>query len=478
MAGPSVQVAFATKVGSSSSPGVNTGRFFVVGLFGRGRTDRAVTARNFREVTDAFGDRVAYGAAWDSLRVFFDEGGSEAVIARVVGGAATAGTVTFNDSLAAPALKVDALGAGAWSSDITVQITAGTVADTVRAIVTHGTGLEVYDNAATTAALVNQMNASRYVRGTDLGAGLPAVAAATALSAGTDDRAAIVTATVTDALELFPASLGTGAVAIPGYSADLVGAGLIAHAKATRRVALLAPEEGATKAELKVAAQTLVSPDGKYAMLAAPWININIAPNITVSTSPEGYVAGARARAHARMGAWAAVAGVSSAAKTVVSIERDIQQAEYDELSDAAVSVIVTRAGRVVLYGYRSLDSDTVNYRLLSAQDTLNWLAQRCEDALQPFVFAPIDGSGGLLGQVEGLLRGILDDVRVRGGVFARVIDGELIDPGYSVDVGDSVNTLESLANNILRAQVAVRLSPQAELIELTIIRVALTASV
>lgn len=480
MAGPSVRVGFATRLGSSSIVGADTGRYFVAGLFDRGPTTGPVTVRSFRELTDRFGPRVAYSAAWDSLRLYFDEGGSQAVVGRVVGPAATVGTYTFDDGAGtpAPALKVDALGAGAWSSGVTVEIAAGTLANTRKAIVRFDGDLEIFDNATTTADLANRLNASKYVRGTDLGAGLVAVKAATALSAGADDRAAVTTQLAIDALDLFPVSLGTGAVALPGYSADLVGAALIAHAKATRRVAILAPAVGEDKAGLIALAQSLVGADGKYAMLAAPWVRITIAPGVTTLVSPEGYVAGARARAHTRYGPWAAAAGVASAAQSIVAAEREIPFDEYDELSDALVSLIVTRAGRVVLYGYRSLDVDTANYRLLSAQDMLNWLAQRSEEALEPFVFAPIDGSGGLTGQIDGVLRGILDDVRMRGGLYARVIDGDMVDPGYSVDVGNSVNTTESLAQNILRAQVAVRLSPHAELIELTIIRVALTAAV
>lgn len=478
MAGPSVQVGFATRLGSSSSIGAGTGRYFVAGLFERGRTDSAVRVTSFREFTDRFGARVAYSAAWDSLRMFFAEGGSEAVVARIVGAAATVGTKTFKDAAAADSIRIDALGAGAWSADVSVEITAGSMDDTVRAIVTYLDQIEVFDNATSAADLANKLNQSLYVRGVDLGGGLPAVAAAAALSAGADDRAAVVTQTYVTGLDKFPAGLGAGAVALPGQTADLVGASLIAHAKATRRVALLAPKVGATQQELVVLAKTLVGVDGKYAMLVAPWVRISDRPGGTLLVSPEGYVAGARARAHTRSGPWAAAAGSISASTSIVAVEREVQQSEYDTLSDVGVSLIVTRAGRIVLYGYRSLDVDSTNYRLLSAQDTLNWLAQRCEDSLEPFVFAPIDGNGGLLGQVEGVLRGILEDVRLRGGLYARVVDGDMVDPGYSVDVGNSVNTTESLAQNILRAQVAVRLAPHAELIEITIIRVALTASV
>jgi hypothetical protein len=46
------------------------------------------------------------------------------------------------------------------------------------------------------------------------------------------------------------------------------------------------------------------------------------------------------------------------------------------------------------------------------------------------------------------------------------------------VDVGPTVNTPASLANNELRAQVSVRVSPDSELITITIVNVPITEAV
>lgn len=485
--GPGVIVETATRAGQAASNGADTGRYFVAGLFDRGRTDAPVLVRSLRELVERFGERTAYSAAWDSLATYFSEGGTQAYVRRVVGAAAAPGTLTLQDRAGAPldTVRVDALGGGAWSTGVTVEVAAGTAADTVKVIVRYGQDVETFDNATTPADLANKLNDSKYVRGVNLGSAtaapnnLPAVVAATALSAGTDDRAAVDTAAMTAALDGFPAGLGTGAVALPGYSADLVGAALRTHAKATRRVAILATAVGQATAQAKATAQSLTSVDGAYTMLAYPWVRISIAPGVTQLVSPEGYVAAARARAHTSTGPWGAAAGPDSAARTLVGLELDVTQTDGSDLNDAGVSVIRTVAGQIVLYGYRSLAIDAVNYRLLSAQDTLNYLAQRAEDALAKFVFAPMNS--GLLGQVDGVLRGICADIRVRGGLYpwyTASVPREEIDPGYSVDVSDAVNTIESLAANELRASVAVRLAEHAELIRLTLIRVGLTAAV
>ena len=482
MAGPGVITTFGVRGGGSGGTGVGSGRYFVAGLFETGPTDAPVRVRNMRELEDNFGARAAYSSAYDSLRCFFGEGGAEAYVLRVAGPAATKGTLTLKDGAGVPVdtLRVDAVGPGAGSAGTTVEVLVGAPVDTAKVVVRTGDEVETYTGVSS-ADIAARMSGSKRVRGVNLGGGLPAPVAATALSAGADDRATVTAATVTGSLDKFASSLGTGAVATPGYSADLVAAALIAHAKLTRRVAILAPPVDSSTGDLVTLASSLIGGDGQYALLAAPWVTINVGPGITLVTSPEGFVAGVRARAHAASGPWSAAAGMSSAARSLVGVEREIGQDEGSTLNAAGVSVIRTLVGRTVLYGYRSLAADRDNYALVSAQDTLNWLAQACEDALLPFVFAPIDGNGGLLGQVEGVLRGICEGARSGGGLFAKY-EGEaprsMVDPGYSVDVGDSVNTAASLAQNVLRARVAVRLSPHAELVELTIIKVSLSAAV
>ena len=479
-AGPGVVIETLTRAGASGGSGADSGRYFVAGLFERGRTDAPVLVKSVKELVDHFGDRTAYSAAWDSLSTYFAEGGSQAYVLRVAGPAATKGTLTLKDAQNADSLKVDALGAGSWSTSVTVEVLAGTTPNTAKILVRSGSTVEVYDNMGTASEAASRLTSSNLVRGTAMGGGLPAVSTsgAVALSAGSDDRASVTAATMTDALDKIPGTLGTGAVALPGYPADSVGAALIAHAKATRRVAILGLAVGTSPNAAKLAAQQLTGADGSYAMLAYPWVRIQLAPGVTQLISPEGYVAAARARAHTADGPWGAAAGPNSTARSLVGLEVETGNSDGSDLNAAGVSVIRTVGRSIMLYGYRSLAVDAANYRLLSAQDTMNYLAQRCEDALAAYVFAPINS--GTLGQVEGSLRGICEDIRARRGLYELYTDStprELVDPGYSVDVA-GVNTRESLAQHQLNAVVAVRLTENAELVHLSLIRVALTAAI
>lgn len=129
------------------------------------------------------------------------------------------------------------------------------------------------------------------------------------------------------------------------------------------------------------------------------------------------------------------------------------------------------------LYGWRSLSVNETDYKSLTVGDTLNRLVTECEARLEPFVFRTIDGRGRLLSQMQGILIGVLEPFRAAGGLFERTVDNEVIDPGYSVNVGPNINTIQSLADNEIRANVAVRLSPNASTIDLTIVKVGLAAA-
>ena len=141
----------------------------------------------------------------------------------------------------------------------------------------------------------------------------------------------------------------------------------------------------------------------------------------------------------------------------------------------AKVSAIRNINSTVRLYGWRSLSNDTLNYSLLIGRDTLNRLVVESESRLEQYVFQTVDGKGQLLSTINGTLVGILEPSRQSGGLFERfAANGDLIDPGYLVETGSTINTLENLANNEVKARVSVRVSPAAALISVTIVKVGL----
>lgn len=480
---PGVNVRTATRSGPVNPTVPESGRYFVVGQFERGRTDVAQRVRSLAELEVLYGSRVSYGSAYDDLRTYFEEGGTEAYVVRVVGPAATKGTLTLMDGAGTPAssLKVDAIGAGAWSTGVTVTVAAGTLASTYKLTINGplADDTETYDNLLTAADGVAALSRSAYVRGTDMGGAKPANLTATALSAGADDRASITASIMGDGLDLFGPEFGAGAVAIPGYASSLVGADLMAHAKTNRRLALMAPALGASVSDAITAASSLIGVDGEYGGLFYPWVRVPLGGSASKLISPEGYVAAQRARAHLDVGPWAAPAGERAIARFVMGLERELTRAQGDQLDEGHVSAIRTIAGTTRLYGWRSLSSDVDNYALLTGRDVLNTVAYECERRLERYVFQTIDGKGQLLASVAGELVGIVDPMRAAGGLYENYdADGNLVDPGYSVDVGPTVNTLAVLNANKIAAVLALRVSPVGTLIDLTIVKAGLTATV
>lgn len=485
------RVTTAVRSGPTSRLVAPGSPFFVAGITERGDTAAAVRVSSMQEYADLLGGRVSYGAVYDALRCYFEEGGTRAFVARVVGAGAAVGDLVLVDRAGAPVntLRIDAKDSGAWSANVTVEVAAGSVAGTYRLVIryagTGGPGIEVYDNLVTPADAVQKLATSAYVRGTDLASATvapnnqPAILAPTALSAGTDDRATVVAATHTAALVKFPKPLGPGAVAIPGQGSAAVGPLLMAHAAANYRIALLAAAAGANDAATIAEAQALRANVGaEFTGLAGPWVQMPDDAGGIRLVSPEGFVAGVRARVQQLRGPFRAAAGELAAARFVVGVERVIDEAATNNLNDGEVIPIRVVGGRVQPYGWRSLSLDEVNYSLLTGRDVLNDLASQAEADAQALAFETIDGEGKVFSDLAAILLAIVQPMRARGGLYPqRDGAGNEIDPGYRVDTGPAVNTPDSLAANQLRGVMSVRPSPTGQLVDILITKATVTAS-
>lgn len=477
---PGVNIRTTTATGPASNARDAAATYFVAGITERGPVaGKRPELRSLADYVRHYGARVNYGALYDNLRTYFEEGGVRAFVARTVGPAATVGTrALLNDAGPAVAtLRIDAASPGDWSARVDVAVDDGALPDTFTlTILFDDVVVETWRDLVSGADAAAQLSRSAYVRATDLGAGIPAAAGAAALSAGTDDRGAVTAAHHVAALNTLGEELGTGLVAIPGQPSGTVGVGLAAHAVATQRVAITSVVPGSSPGDAEAAAGALIAalPAGHapYVGMAYPAVRIPDAGGVVRTITPEGYVAAVRCRAVAEEGPWRAPAGAIAAARFVVGTERDIDRATGDSLDAAHVSAIRQIGGTTRLYGWRSMSLDESSYRLLSSRDVLNLIQVAAAEILEEHLFATIDGSGRLLAIVNGELVGILEPIARAGGLFALGDD----DPGYRVDTGPGVNPPEQLAANRLAAVLGARPSPTAEIIDLTIVRAAATS--
>jgi uncharacterized membrane protein len=465
MPGVSVTTVDAPLPPSARVP--DSGQYFAAILADRGSTVAPTICRSMAEFEAAFGKRQSYSFAYDDVQTFFAEGGGRYVGIRVVGPAAVTASVTI------VALKFDAKSPGAWGNNLTVTIVAGSLPGTYALIISEsGAQVEKWDNLVTVDDAIAQLAASTFVNVSKVSAVVPVPTAATALTLGNDDRAAVTNAHYTAALTLFPKSMGPGAVAIPGQPSTAIGTALIDHAFNNNRVAINHTPIATSRTTAESNATALTAVKGKSSGLYWPWVKIRDAAGER-AIPPTGYVAAARARVIAAYGApGAAYAGEISTARTLSGVETVLPVlADYDTATAKGVSCIRVVQNSIRIYGCQSLSSDPVAFRWLYPQDLVNHIASLCETVLEPYVFRPIDGKGRLYAEIEQMLTAQLIPFARNGLLFAKLdANGKTVDQGFTIEVA-AVNTPSNVANGVLKARVGVRPSPTAELIAVEIIK-------
>jgi hypothetical protein len=223
---------------------------FMVGFAAKGSTTAVIEINSPGDITSELGARdSAVPWLWDSLDVFFKEGGNHAYVAREVGPTPVKASKTLQDSAPANTVIVSAKTVGTDGNLIAVAVGSGTFTvyyDDV--IVETFTGLS---NRAAYIAIT-----SDYVDVTATGSSslVPATLAKSSLTGGVDDHASASTTQLSAALALFVKDLGPGQVLAPGLTDDTSHGLIAAHADTFDRVALLDAPNTATLATVTAAA--------------------------------------------------------------------------------------------------------------------------------------------------------------------------------------------------------------------------------
>lgn len=480
---PGIVVNTSVRTGPSTVNQSPTATFFVVGQTERGPIDEAKLVTSIAEFETVYGNYVSYGSIHQQVQTFFEEGGAQVYVSRVVGASATAGELDLLDSNSDVAITLTAAGPGDWSGNLEATVQSIGTGFQIKLYLSdelvYTTG-ECATAAAAVAKITNSAVAKKYVTAEDGGNLAPVNIARTALSAGDDDRAAIVTSSYVDALELFDADLGPGAVAIPGQNGATIWNAMIEHAYTFNRMALCAfPETYSTEQASEDAASQSAEAHAEYAGFFYPWVKMVNENGTNLTISPEGYVAAKRSIAHNTIGPWQPYAGKVSESTFITGINQTIDKATGDELDEDRVNALRIIAGRVRVYGARSASSDDDNFRFLTAREMLNFIVHRAQVVLEDLVFSPIDGRSSLFSKVEARLIFMLEPIRVAGGLYeAFDSTGKRIDYGYSVQVNDAINPLSQLAGGLVKAKVGIRVSSVGDQIQVDVTKSNLTASV
>lgn len=476
MARPGSEILLGTTP-NTLSVATDTGTAFMLGQTDRGPQE-ARLIRSLTEFVSVFGDRVAYSSLYDAVELFFREGGDRVYISRVVGPAASSGSKNLLDGAAAISLVATAVGPGAWSADYQVQVVAGVGAGTFRIYVLDADDnvLEDSGDLEDQLAAVTWSAFSDYIRIT-LGVSAldPAVAAASALSAGSDDRTNITDDEWQDALDLFTSDYGPGQVLAPGRTSSNGHQQLIAHVEAMDRVALLDLSNTGNEATLQGEA---AADRSRFAAAFAPWVVIPGTTDTSERTvPPSAMVAGMIARNDPSLGTNRPSAGTAGISRFATGLSQPgWTDSERETLNANGVNVIRSMGGGIRVYGWRSLASPTSDADWLDFGNARLYMAlgAELEAVAENYVFEEIDGqNGGTIGAYHDALAGVCLRHYQRGELF-----GDTAADAFSVDTGSAVNTLETIAALELHAIVSVRMSPFAEYVPITIIKRQITQAV
>lgn len=484
---PGIVVNTSVRTGPSTANTAPTATWFVVGLTERGPAADPKLVTSIADFETVFGDYVSYGDVYEQVQTFFEEGGAQVYVSRVVGASATAGTLAIPNTSAGTALTLTATGAGSWSSNLTATLTPLGTGKTLKLYLS---GDLVYNSGevASASALVTKLNNSatgkKYATAT-IGTGtFNNVSTATAFSAGDDDRSNIVDQDWLDALDAFGSDLGAGAVSLPGFvtsgNVESVHADVLQHCQTNHRMAILSTPSDYTSTQAGAHAEAMSAYDyAEYGALYWPWVTMNLEDGTELTISPEGYIAAKRSRTFNQTGAWAAYAGLNAQANFITGLAEAVSKTVGDSLDESRCNALRIINGSVRAYGFRSLSGDEDNYRFLNSREMLNFIVVQAESVLEDLVFSPIDGRRALFSNVESRLIALLEPIRLAGGLYeAFDATGKRIDFGYSVVVNDAINPLSQLAGGLVKAKVGIRVSSIGDQIQVDVTKSNLTASV
>jgi hypothetical protein len=484
---PGVVISTSVRTGPSTATVRESSQLFVVGLADRGPSDEAVLVQSIAEFEAMFGDYRSDSYLHPTVETFFEEGGTQAYVARVVGASATVGTLVLNNSSAVNCITLTANGAGAWSSDVEAEVTVSGATAKLN-LSYDGTLVYTTGNCSTSSQMAGRINssaiASRYVTASiQSTTTLPAAIASTPLAAGNAYENQVTSTYFVNALTLFNDALGTGAVSCPEISNDDVAVrnGLVAHANNYSRIAILHGGAVDSAATIKATALALQAEDNaEHAAIYYPWVTVpSGVAGVTRTIPPDGYVAAKRAVAHNQTGPHLPAAGLISTAKFVTGAAVDIDKTTGDDLDENYVNAIRVIQNTVRIYGARSLSVDTENFRYITQQDVVNTIVTECYRSLEDLVFSTIDGRNTIFANIEARLVVILAGMRDLGALYpAFDANGKQLDNGYTVKCDAGINPAAQLQTGLVKARVGVRVSSVGDKIEIDIVKSNLTSTV
>lgn len=193
-------------------------------------------------------------------------------------------------------------------------------------------------------------------------------------------------------------------------------------------------------------------------ILSEMQISLNLMP-------PSGAMAGVYSMVDAAFGVWRAPANVSVSAVTspTINLTNDNQEDLNMPLNGKAVNAIRSFVGKgVLVWGARTLDGNSQDWRYISVRRTVIMLEQSIKTAAEAFVFAPNTASTwvSIKAMIDNFLR-----TQWAAGALAGASPGD----AYEVSIGlGSTMTANDILDGMMKISVKVAVSRPAEFIIIT----------
>lgn len=483
-------------------------RFFCAVLANRGEENVPVPCTSFPAFTRVFGEATKFsdGNRWstgaEEIKKYFEKGGRQAIVTRIVGtNAVTAdSTIVDQDGTPEDTITVTAKGAGTWGNRVDVTFADGTLSNTFKMTVEvydfdDSTLLdtEVFDNLKVLSGDIAKVNnQSQYVRLTDEGSSTaapdnrPANAAydlgadGSAATAGVDDNApaaALIVGTsssgVRTGLKSFrDEGLGFGFIVAPDLDTDAtVVSELQSQAASYFRQYLSATDEGANVA---AAGTQRGNHDSIQVGFSYPRMKVRDALTDEVKTIPGvGFIAGAWSKVIGEKGPGKNPAGRDFRLTHALGLET---QTNGQPLVDSGVAESLLAQGinpwwdadgnGPTLLGARTAGSETA-WRYMAQTHLYNLIAYSARVNLQQFIYEVADPL--LFQNIKLGIRAFLIDLW-NAGAFNGAIPAENEDPdpavhAFAVDCSEELLSALDKQNGNLRVKIWFRSALVAETI-------------
>lgn len=368
------------------------------------------------------------------------------------------------------------------TASATETITPATFTTTIQDI--NGNVYDTHGPYNTTAQLIADTTSAVVAFSQSAGSGftdyVPVASSATALTGGANANDLTVASSVT-ALANFPASLGPGTVAIPGYPNSTAWTGILSHCEANNRFGVLDLADSSSSASV-VSEFGTITTNGSYGMAIEGSLTLpGIIPSTTRTTNGSAAVAALRAQVGQTSNQNQAPAGPNWPLTYPIGFTEyfgpggSFAQADVNTMSTAGVNCFAIYQGVPCLFGYVTPVSSTsdVTYWQATASCERMALVYDGTNAIAPFLFATLDGSNKTLIAAQTALQAVIANHWSNGALY-----GDNASDAGQVNMGAPINTPTTEEAGQLNANLQVHISPFANTINETITTVPITVAV